>query len=151
MEIHHDFSELFACLIDEKVEFVLVGAYALALHGVPRATGDLDIYVRPTEQNADAVLRALGTFGFDGLDLSREDFTTLERVVQLGFPPVRVDLLTSISGLTWDEAADSAETFRFGDLEVRTLGRDALIKNKRATGRTKDLADIEALGDGETG
>ena len=147
MEIHRDFSDLLACLADAKVEFVLVGAYALALHGVPRATGDLDVYVQPTPENAESVLRALEAFGFGGLDLSVVDFSTEDRVVQLGYPPVRVDLLTSISGVSWSEAVESAETFRFGPIEVRYLGRDTLIKNKRATGRTKDLADIEALGE----
>jgi hypothetical protein len=145
MEIHPDFNELLGLFAEEKVEFVLVGAYALAHHGVPRATGDLDILVRPTPENAQAVLRALARFGFGSLDITVEDLTGEDRVVQLGYPPVRIDLLTSISGLSWTEVASSAVDGSCGDRTVRFLGRDALIRNKLATGRPQDLADVDAL------
>lgn len=145
MEIHPDFSELLGLFAEERVEFVLVGAYALAYHGVPRATGDLDILVRPTPENARAVLRALARFGFGSLDITVEDLTEEDRVVQLGYPPVRIDLLTTISGLSWGEVASSAVDGSCGDRTVRFLGREALIRNKLATGRPRDLADVDAL------
>lgn len=147
METQKDFSELLVLLNAHAVEFIVVGAHALAFHGAPRYTGDLDIYVRPTVQNAGRVLAALRAFGFGGVGLSQRDFDNPGKVVQLGFPPLRIDLMTSISGVTWEDAEQNAARGTYGDAPVRYIGRECYIRNKRASGRTKDLADIEALGE----
>ncbi len=147
MEVQQDFKELLELLNANRVEYVLVGAHALAYHGAPRYTGDLDLYVRPTPENAGRILEALSGFGFGSLGLSRDDFVQPDQVIQLGQPPVRVDLVTSISGVSWEEVSEHAIEDRFGNITVRYIGRNELLKNKRAIGRKKDLADLEALGE----
>lgn len=148
MQIQPDFRDLLALFNALEVEYVIVGAYALAFHGAPRYTGDLDVYVRPRPDNARKLIEALARFGFGGLDLTPADFQSPDRIVQLGVPPVRVDLITSITGVTWEEAVAHRVAGRYGETPVHYLGRDQLIANKRATGRKKDLADIESLGAG---
>lgn len=123
-----------------------MGAYALAYHGAPRYTGDLDIFVHPSPENAVRVLAALTDFGFGSVGLTIDDFTALDRVVQLGYPPVRVDLMTEISGVSWVEAIEGSVPGEFGDVPIRYIGRDQFVVNKLATGRRKDMADLEALG-----
>jgi hypothetical protein len=145
MELAPDFSELVALFNARKVDYVIVGAFALAFHGVPRFTGDLDILVRPEQDNSRKVLDALHAFGFGSLNLSAEDFSDPHRVIQLGFPPVRIDLMTSLTGLTWEEIATGKIAGLLGKVPVQYLGKDELIRNKRAVGRAKDLADIESL------
>jgi hypothetical protein len=147
METRKDFSELLALFNAHGVDYIIVGAYALSHHGVPRYTGDLDILVRPDRENAACVLKALEAFGFGGLDVTVEDFTAPDQVVQLGYPPLRIDLMTSLTGVTWDEAAAGRIVARYGDVPVSYLGRNELLRNKRALGRKKDEADIEALGE----
>jgi len=132
---------------EHKVEYVIVGAYALAFHGVPRFTGDIDILVRPSPDNAGRVLSALGDFGFGSLGLKKGDFQKPDNVVQLGVPPVRIDILTSLTGVTWREAYRGRKKSFYGRVPVAFLGRQQLIANKRALGRKKDLADVEALGE----
>jgi len=145
MEAQSDFKELLTLFNAKGVEYIIVGAYALAHLGAPRATGDLDILVRSTPDNAEAVLAALNDFGFGSLGLSTTDFTTPAQVVQLGHPPVRIDLLTTISGVTWEQADENAIPGDYGSEPVRYLGRAEFIANKKACGRPQDLADIEAL------
>jgi hypothetical protein len=140
-----DFVDLLRTFIDADVRFLIVGAYALAHHGRPRATGDLDIWVQPTPENAPRVLRALAAFGAPLEAVGVDDFTRPGIVFQLGVPPGRIDVLTELTGLDFDEAWASRARGRFGELEVDFIGRDAFIKNKRATGRAKDLGDIEGL------
>ncbi len=147
MELQQDFKELLASFNANGVEYLIVGGYALAHHGAPRFTGDLDLFLNATPDNAMRILAALTEFGFGDLGLTSNDFTHPDRVVQLGVPPVRVDLLTSLSGITWDEADAGAEAGVYGDQDVRIIGRTEFIANKRATGRTRDLADLEALGE----
>ena len=147
MEAHPDFKDLLALLNEHKVEYIIVGAYALAFHGAPRFTGDIDIYVNPTKENANRIVSALATFGFGTLGLTPEDFQTLDQVIQLGVPPVRIDLITSITGVSWDQASAGKISGNYGDIPVSFLGRAQYIANKKATGRAKDLADIEALED----
>ena len=147
MEVQQDFRELLALLNKHKVEYVIVGAYALARHGAPRYTGDLDILVKPESPNGANILQALKEFGFGSLDLSKDDFREKGRVIQLGFPPIRIDIMTSITGISWEEAFDGSIEGGFGDLKVRYLGLKELISNKRALGRKKDLADLEAIGE----
>lgn len=145
MEISRDLKELLELFRSHGVECVVVGAHALALHGLPRFTADLDLLLSRTRDNADRIMRALADFGFGDSDLSPEDFLLPDQVIQLGNPPNRIDLLTSISGVDWEAAVSGALDGAFGDTPVRFLGREELIRNKRATGRLKDLADVEAL------
>jgi hypothetical protein len=146
MEIQQDFKELLELFNAHEVKYVIVGAYALAFHGVPRFTGDIDILVSPSPDNANRILSALGDFGFTSLGLKAGDFRRPDSVVQLGVPPVRIDICTSITGVTWREVYRGRENGLYGDVPVSFLGREQYISNKRALGRKKDLADLEALG-----
>lgn len=145
MEVQEDFKELLGLFNAHRVEYLIVGAYALAFHGAPRFTGDLDILVRPTAENANRIMKAMTDFGFGSLNLRAEDFQAVNHVVQLGVPPVRIDLITSITGVSWEEADQGKGEGLYGDVPVRFLGRDEFIANKRAAGRTRDLADAETL------
>ncbi|MFB3925054.1 MAG: hypothetical protein ACE14T_03290 [Syntrophales bacterium] len=146
MEVQRDFEDLFALLNAHKVDYIIIGAYALAYHGAPRYTGDIDILVRPDEKNAGRILDALKEFGFDSLGLSPDDFSIPGQVVQLGTAPVRVDIVTSITGVPWEEAYKGRAEGPYGKIKVYYLGKDQFISNKRALGRKKDMADLEALG-----
>lgn len=147
MEVQPDFRELLQLFNAHQVEYVIVGAYAVGHHGAPRYTGDMDVHVRPDSQNAGRVLAALSDFGFGSVGLTMEDFSVPDRVVQLGYPPVRIALNTSISGVPWHDAIAGREAGVFGDVPAFYLGLKELIANKRAAGRLKDLADLEALGE----
>jgi hypothetical protein len=144
-KLQRDLSEFIGLLTSTGVEFVVVGGHAVAFHGHPRFTGDIDILLRPTRDNAERVLRALNAFGFCSLDLSPADFTTQERIVQLGRPPNRIDLLTSISAVSFDEAWTTRVSGKLGDHQVDFLGWDALIRNKSASNRDKDRLDVKKL------
>lgn len=145
MKLHKDLREFVESLISNGVEFVVVGGHAVAYHGHPRYTGDVDFLVRPTPENARRVLRAIDGFGFGSLDLKEQDFVRLGSVVQLGRPPNRIDLLTEISGVDFDAAWAGREAVKLDGLEVAILGLRELLANKKASGRAKDLADLEAL------
>lgn len=140
-----DFVDLLRAFVAADVRFLIVGAYALALHGRPRATGDLDIWVDPTPENAGRVMRALAAFGAPLTEISEEDFTSAGVTYQIGVPPGRIDILTELTGLTFAEAWPERLRRPFGDVDVDFIGRAAFIRNKRATGRPKDLGDIEGL------
>ena len=147
METQRDFRELLALFNARHVEYLIVGGYALAFHGAPRFTGDLDIFVKPEVANAQRILSALETFGFASVGLTSSDFERPDQVVQLGVPPVRIDLITSITGVSWDEAWAGRVAGRYGDMSVYYIGRAQFVANKRATGRTRDVADLEVLGE----
>jgi len=147
MDLAPDFDEFIACLTARGVEFLIVGAYALAFHGVPRFTGDLDILVRPTRENATRLLEAIADFGFPTTDLFAADLVDPRRMLELGLPPVQLHVMSAISGVSWEDARAHATEGRFGTHDVPVIGRSALIQNKRAAGRPKDLADLDALGD----
>ena len=147
MEVQPDFKELFELLNAHKAEFIIVGAYALAFHGVPRFTGDIDIFVKPDSENAEKILAALEEFGFGSLDLAKSDFEDPNKVIQLGLAPIRVDLITSLTGVSWQEAFSGKVKGSYGDVPVYYLGRKEFLSNKKALGRKKDLADLEALGE----
>lgn len=147
MEVQQDFKELLELFKDNKIEYVIVGGYALAFHGAPRFTGDLDLLIKPDQDNAQKVLKVLKDFGFAALDLSINDFSMPDKVVQLGISPVRVDIITSITGLTWEQIAPNRVKGTYGDVPVFYIGKQEFIKNKKAISRYKDLADIEALGE----
>jgi hypothetical protein len=143
--MNQDFVDLLRAFADADVRFLVVGAYALAHHGRPRATGDLDVWIEATPDNAARVVQALKAFGAPLTGVALSDFGQPGIVFQIGVAPGRIDILTELTGLTFAEAWPERESGRFGDLTVDFLGRDAFIRNKRATGRTKDLGDIEGL------
>lgn len=143
--LNPDFREMLSCLKGEGVEFMVVGAYALAAHGYPRATGDLDIWVRNTSANAQRIMHALATFGAPLSSLSEEDFTSTDMIIQLGVEPCRIDLLTGIDGVEFDEAWGRRVTITLGELEIYVLSKGDLLKNKLATDRDKDQGDIAWL------
>lgn len=147
MEVQQDFKELLELFNVHKVEYIIVGAYALGFHGVPRYTGDLDILVKPDSSNAERILKALAAFGFGDVGLSAADFEKQDNVVQLGHPPIRIDIITSITGVSWDSAWSGKIEGSFGGVDVQYIGRKEYIVNKMALGRKKDMADLEALGE----
>jgi Nucleotidyl transferase of unknown function (DUF2204) len=145
--LNEDFRDLLVLLADTGVEFVVVGAYALALHGAPRASGDIDLFVRPTPSNAERLFQALARFGapLQAAGVTAADLAQPGAVYQIGLPPRRIDLLTEISGVSFDEAWASRTETEVESRIVPFIGRDALLKNKQAAGRPKDLADIARL------
>ncbi len=147
MSVSKDFEELFACLSAHGVRALVVGAYAVAFHGKPRFTKDIDILVEPTLENAARLVAALADFGFGSVGLSADDFVVPGRVVQLGYPPNRVDLITAIDGVDFDSAWRGRVAGPYGSAEVFYLGKDELIRNKLASGRPQDQVDLAALQD----
>jgi hypothetical protein len=145
--VNEDFQDLLAVLLASEVRFLVVGAHALAVHGVPRATGDLDVWILPDPVNAERVWTALGRFGapMDTLGAVPGDLTRPGLVLQIGLPPRRIDILTELTGVDFESAWRSRVVHRVGSLEVPFLDRQTLIRNKRATGRLRDLADVERL------
>jgi hypothetical protein len=148
MELPRDWSEFIGLLSAHGVRFLVVGAHALAANGRPRATQDLDLWVEPTRSNAERVCRALADFGFAGLATAIDDFATPERLATLGRPPLRIDLMTSIDGVDFSSAWADRIVASLGEHSVGFLGRAALLANKRASGRPKDLADVALLEEG---
>lgn len=144
---HRDFLDLLRAFCKHDVDFLVVGAYAMAAHGVPRATGDLDVWVRPTAENAKKVHAALAEFGapLDEHKVHPEDFTQSGTVYQIGLPPRRIDILTSISGVSFEQAWPGRLEVKIGELTVPFLGKRDLIRNKKASGREKDLLDAKTL------
>ena len=146
MPLPKDWRQFIELLNSNGVEYLIVGAVALAHHGWPRYTGDLDILVGNSPENAQRLETALKDFGLGALDLTAADFVDSYRVIQLGVPPNRIDLLTSITGVSFQEAwAGKVQADLEGTL-AKIIGRDTLIQNKRSTGRPQDLADLDALG-----
>ena len=149
--VAEDLRDLLHAFIDHEVRFLIVGGYALAVHGHPRATGDLDVWIECNDANAHRVYEALRVFGAPLQDLTLQDLVTPGTVYQIGLPPLRIDVLTRITGVEFEAAWPDRRETRIDDLLVPVIGRAALLANKRALGRTRDLADIELLeatGDG---
>lgn len=145
MILSNDFREWFGLLNAHSVRYLVVGGYAVAFHGHPRYTKDIDVWVDATQANAGRLLDALDAFGFGSLGLELDDFVLPDRVVQLGRPPNRIDLLTSVSGVEFDEAWADRITSESDGVPIHFINVDALRRNKLATGRLQDLADLEAL------
>jgi hypothetical protein len=143
--MNRDFLDMLSALCEEAAEFLIVGAHALAVHGHPRATGDLDIWINPTAENAARAFRALQRFGAPLHDLTTEDLCRPTTVFQIGLPPSRIDLLTGISGVEFTDAWERRVHVSIEGLSIATLGRDDFLTNKRAVGRPKDLSDITIL------
>jgi hypothetical protein len=140
-----DFLDMLSALSDAGAEYLVVGAHAVAVHGSPRATGDLDLWIKPSPENADRVWRALAQFGAPLGDLTREDLTSPDVVFQIGVQPLRIDILTSITGVIFEEAWPRRTLVEVESRSIPFLSRADLIRNKRATGRPKDAFDVESL------
>lgn len=140
-----DFKEFIELLIKNKAEYLIVGGYAVGIHGHPRYTGDLDIWLNPTPANADLILKSVNEFGFSSFNLSQADFTKPGNVIQLGYPPLRIDLLTEIDGVTFEECFKNRKEVVIEELKVNFIGYNDLLKNKKESGRPGDIDDIDNL------
>ena len=147
MTLHPDLREFLESLNASRVDFVIVGAHALAYHGHPRLTGDIDILVYPSRENAERVIQALIQFGFGSLGYVPEDLLTPGDFIQLGVIPNRIDLLNQVSGVSNEEIWAERIASHLDGVPVQYIGREHFIRNKRATGRQKDLGDLESLGE----
>ena len=145
MELSRDLKEFLRLLVEHEVEFMLVGAHAVAVHWYPRNTEDIDLWIRRSEENATRILAALDTFGFGSLNLSVTDLMDPNAVIQIGRAPNRIDLLTFLTGLDFDECAKRSCAAVYEGIPLRVIGLDDLLINKRATGRDKDLLDIKQI------
>jgi len=143
--MHRDARDLLRAFIAREVRFLLVGAHAVGFYAEPRATGDLDLLIDPTPENAARAYSALEDFGAPLQDLSIEDLATPGIVFQMGFPPYRIDILTEISGVSFEEAWKEHSTASLGDIHFQVIGHEALVTNKHAAGRPKDLLDLDLL------
>lgn len=145
MAINQDFKEFIQCLNANEVKYLVVGGYAVAFHGHPRYTKDLDIWIGCEAQNADRILKALNDFGFGSLDLTADDFLDPDMVVQLGQPPARIDVIAELQGVEFSQCFENRIELELDDIIVNLIDIDSLKRNKRATGRNQDLADLENL------
>jgi hypothetical protein len=145
MALNSDLREFLQLLNTNVVEYIVVGGVAVGFHGYPRYTGDLDVWVRPTAENAKRVFKAISEFGFGNIGLQPEDFEQPHRTVQLGFPPFRLDILTGITGVENDDLWSSRVKAELEGIPVEVIGRDDLIRNKEATRRPQDIADADKL------
>jgi len=140
-----DFKEFVELLQKNSAEYLIVGGYAVGIHGHPRFTGDLDIWLNPSPENAKRILTTVNEFGFSSFKLTESDFTKEGNVIQLGYPPLRIDLLTSIDGVTFQECFDNRKEVEMEGVIVNFIGYWDLLKNKKESGRPKDIDDIEHL------
>ena len=140
-----DFREFIELLIKNKAEYLIVGGYAVGIHGHPRYTGDLDIWLNATAPNAERILQSVNEFGFSSFKLTQEDFTKPGNVIQLGYPPLRIDLLTEIDGVSFEECFRNRKEVSIDNLTVNFIGYEDLLKNKKESGRPRDIDDIDHL------
>ncbi len=140
-----DFKEFVELLNKNDVLYLIVGGYAVGIHGHPRYTGDLDIWLLPEKENAKRVMNVINKFGFGSLNIKEEDFLKEGWIIQLGYPPLRIDLLTSIDGVEFEECFVNKKLVELDGLSINFIGYQDLIKNKKASGRHQDLGDIENL------
>lgn len=143
--LNEDYKDILQSLLEVEAKFIIVGAYALSAHGLPRATGDIDIFIKPDSDNAVKVFKALSAFGAPLSDLSPADFAEEGTIFQIGVAPRRIDIITSIDGVSFQEADIDKITVPIDGLNIPVLSRDMLIKNKEASGREKDLLDLKIL------
>ena len=145
MILNQDFKEFVQSLNNNRVRYLIIGGYAVAFHGHPRYTKDLDIWIESNQNNAQRLLDALAEFGFGALDLDIADFLEPGQIIQLGYPPNRIDLLTSLKGVDFAACYPARVTLALDDVELNFIDLENLKRNKRAAGRLQDLADIENL------
>lgn len=149
MDLDENFREFVALLARHDVQYLVVGGYALAAHGYPRATGDFDAWIRTSADNARRLMKVLAEFGFGEVGITEGDLTSSDCVLQLGYPPNRIDLLTRVSGLEFEDAWERRMHVSLDGIDVNFVGRDDLIVNKRATGRPQDIVDVLRLTKGQ--
>jgi hypothetical protein len=145
--LNQDFKEFIQLLNDNQVKYLVIGGYAVAVHGHPRYTKDIDIWIEISEENAQKLVIALTQFGFESLGLTSDDFQTPYQIIQLGYPPNRIDLITNPDGIDFQTCYDSKIEVTLNDVPVKFINLDNLKKNKLASGRLQDLADLEKLQD----
>ena len=143
--LSQDFKEFVKLLIDQKVEYLIVGGYAVGIHGHPRYTGDLDIWINPTLENANKVVKCVNEFGFGSFKLTSQDFIKEGNVIQFGYPPLRIDILTSIDGVNFGDCILNKKVVEIDGMLVHFIGLADLLKNKKESGRPRDIDDIENL------
>jgi hypothetical protein len=143
--LNSDFKEFIQLLNENQVKYLVIGGYAVAVHGHPRYTKDIDIWIEMTAENADKLLTALNQFGFGSLGLSPQDFQAPDQIIQLGYPPNRIDLITTPDGIDFDTCYTSKIEIIINDIPVQFIDLNNLKKNKKASGRLQDLADLENL------
>lgn len=144
-QLPDDFRDFLKLLISNKAKFLLVGGYAVNCHGYPRSTGDIDIWIEPSQQNARKLLKCIEEFGFTNTGLKVQTLTELNKVFRMGYPPLRIEVLTGISGLEFNTAYKNKVFFKVEDLEIPTISLEDLKTNKKASGRSKDKDDLENL------
>lgn len=145
MELDQDFNEFLQLFLDNGIRFMIVGGYAMAAHGLPRFTGVLEAWVWISKENSVKIVSALHEFGFGSINITPQDFESPNLVIQLGYAPNRIDLLTGIDGVNFDDAWERRLLVDINGLEIPFIGRDDLIKNKKSAGRPQDLADVTRL------
>lgn len=145
MKVEKDFEEFIKLLNYHKVKYVIVGAYALIYYTLPRNTGDIDIFIEASELNAGKILDVLKDFGFQSMELQKEDFLKPDIVIQLGYPPNRIDIITGVSGISFSEVYNNRVEIKMGTEKVWIISANDLLKNKKSTNRAKDKADAELL------
>ena len=145
IRIPRDFKDFLKLLNQNKVEYLIVGGYAVGLYGYPRATGDIDIWISQSEENAVKIIRVLKEFGFHQGEISTDFFLKDDQITRLGFPPLRIEILTTISGLSFPECFPEREIIEIDDIKINFLDFNNLLVNKKAAGRYKDLDDLENL------
>lgn len=145
MKVEKDYEDLLRLFNRHRVKYCIVGAFAVAFYARPRYTKDIDILIDPSQKNSDKIVKALNDFGFGSLDLKPEDFTKEGRIIQLGFEPVRIDIMTSLGGCTFDEIWKNKKIGRYGNTKVYFIGIEELIKNKKNSDRQQDKIDLALL------
>lgn len=145
MKVSQDFEEFFELLNQNEVRYLLIGGYAYAIYAEPRYTKDIDIFYETDEKNAEKLLSALQSFGFSSLEIKKDDFLKRGQVIQLGMPPLRVDLLNEIEGVSFSEAWENRNNASYGKQKIHVIGKKELIKNKTAAGREQDMLDVKNL------
>ena len=143
--LHQDFKEFIRLLNDNQVRYLVVGGYAVALHGYPRYTKDIDLWVEIAPENSSKIIHALDQFGFGSLGLKMEDFLELDTIIQLGYPPNRIDLMTTLPGIDFETCYEAKIQVEIDEIIVNFIDLENLKKNKKASGRNQDLADLENL------
>jgi hypothetical protein len=143
--LSQDFREFAELLIKHKVEYLVVGGYAVGIYGYPRFTGDLDIWINPSPENAEKVLLCVREFGFSSYQLTASDFSKSGNVVQLGYPPLRIDLINELDGVKFEQCFPDRKTAEIDGLQLNFISYQDLVKNKKATGRAKDFLDIDNM------
>ena len=145
LKLHQDFKDFLKLLNSHKVKYLLVGGYAVGFHGYPRATADLDLWIQMDENNAQKIVRAIQRFGFDTPELNVDLFLEKNKLIRMGNPPIRIEVLTSISGVIFENCYHNKITTRLDGIRVHIINHDDLIQNKKSSGRLKDQADVEQL------